>query len=60
LRNDERQALTTLTTHGIQLTSITDAQKAEWNRVGAQVRQRLTGQIADAALVARVTQYGSH
>lgn len=60
LRNDERAALTSLASHGIQAVTITEAQRGEWNRVGTQVRQRLTGQIADAALVARVAQYGAH
>ncbi len=57
LRNDERTALTTIASRGIIAVPITAAQKALWEALGAQVRQRLTGQIADAALVARVATY---
>lgn len=59
LRNDERTALTTIATRGIVSVPITPAQKAEWERLGAQVRARLTGQIADAALVGRVAAFGN-
>jgi hypothetical protein len=38
--------------------SVDAAQRAEWENVGAQVRQRLTGRIADAALVERVAAFG--
>lgn len=58
LRNDERNALATITQRGIQVTSLTEAQKQEWIRAGDQTRQQLAGQIADAALVARVQAFG--
>jgi TRAP-type C4-dicarboxylate transport system substrate-binding protein len=59
LRNDERQALETLRTRlNIRFVSVDDAQRAEWENVGAQVRQRLTGRVADAALVERVAAFG--
>ena len=58
LRNDERTALTTIASRGIQAVAITPAQRAEWERLGTQVRERLTGQIADAALIARVSAFG--
>ena len=57
LRNDERTALTTIASRGIIAVPITAAQKALWEALGRQVRQRLTGEIADAALVARVATY---
>jgi hypothetical protein len=34
------------------------AQRAQWDAVFAQTRQHLTGQIADAAFIARVQQLG--
>ena len=58
LRNDERTALTTIASRGITSVPITPAQQALWEQLGGQVRQRLTGQIADAALVSRVTAFG--
>jgi TRAP-type C4-dicarboxylate transport system substrate-binding protein len=58
LRNDERTALGTIASRGIQAVAITPAQRAEWERLGTQVRERLTGQIADAALIARVSAFG--
>lgn len=57
LRNDERTALTTIASRGIISVAITPAQKALWETLGGQVRQRLTGQIADAALVTRVAGF---
>jgi len=58
LRRDEAAALQTLGQRRIQTVTTTPAQRAEWMRVAAQVRQRLVGQIADQALVTRVQQYG--
>lgn len=54
LRNDERAALTAITSRGIQLVSLNEQQRAAWRTVFDQVRVRLTGQIADAALIRRV------
>jgi TRAP-type C4-dicarboxylate transport system substrate-binding protein len=58
LRNDERTALTTITSRGIIADPITPAQKAEWEALGGRVRAALTGQIADAALINRVAAFG--
>ena len=58
LRADETTALATITARNIVTDTTTAAQKAEWERLGTQVRTRLTGQIADAALIARVTAFG--
>ncbi len=54
LRNDERTGLTALAARGIQSVPLNAAQRAAWQQVFNQVRQRLTGQIADAALITRV------
>jgi TRAP-type C4-dicarboxylate transport system substrate-binding protein len=59
LRRDEQTALRSLTEHGTTLVPVTDAQRREWTNVGNQVRQRLTGQIADQALVTRVQGFAN-
>lgn len=57
LRNDERTALGTIASRGITAVAITPAQRTEWENLGTRVRQQLTGQIADAALIARVSAF---
>lgn len=57
LRRDEQQALQSLGQNNIQVITPTAAQKEEWRRVAAQVRQRLVGQICDQALIDRVLRF---
>ena len=54
LRADERTALTTLAAHNITVVPVDASQRTTWEGIFAQTRQRLTGQIADAAFIARV------
>jgi TRAP-type C4-dicarboxylate transport system substrate-binding protein len=56
LRNDERAAIASLPTHNITVVPVTPAERAQWEAAFTQTRQRLTGQIADAAFIARVQQ----
>ena len=58
LRADEEKALASLKEHNIQMVKPSESDKAEWIKVGAQVRQQLIGQIADQALVDRVMAFG--
>jgi TRAP-type C4-dicarboxylate transport system substrate-binding protein len=57
LRADEEKALAALKEHNIKVLTPSEADKAEWVKVGAQVRQRLVGQVADQALVDRVMAF---
>ncbi len=58
LRRDEETALRSLAERGTTVHPVSDAQRDEWLRIGAQVRSRLVGQIADQALVDRVAAFG--
>lgn len=58
LRNDEQVALQTLAQRNITVVPVDASQRAQWESVFQQTRQRLTGQIADAAFIARVQQLG--
>jgi TRAP-type C4-dicarboxylate transport system substrate-binding protein len=58
LRNDEQQALATLPQRNVTVVPVDAGQRAQWDSVFQQTRQRLTGQIADAAFIARVQQLG--
>jgi TRAP-type C4-dicarboxylate transport system substrate-binding protein len=58
LRADEEKALTTLKEHNIKMLTPSDAEKAEWLKLGAEVRKQLTGQVADQALIDRVSAFG--
>jgi TRAP-type C4-dicarboxylate transport system substrate-binding protein len=58
LRRAEAGALTTLTTRGITVVTLDAAQRAAWDRVFVSTRTALTGQVADAAFIARVAQLG--
>jgi TRAP-type C4-dicarboxylate transport system substrate-binding protein len=58
-RAAEREALDAVVQRGVQLVTTTDADRNEWRRVGAQVRQRLAARIADAALVERAASFGA-
>jgi TRAP-type C4-dicarboxylate transport system substrate-binding protein len=58
LRSDERTALTSLPQHNITVVSLDAGQRAAWEAVFTATRTRLTGQIADAAFIARVRQLG--
>ncbi len=58
LRADEEKALVALKERNIKVAKPSEADKAEWVKVGAQVRQALVGQIADQALVDRVMAFG--
>jgi len=55
LRQDETTALRTLAEHGITVVPLDASQRAVWEGVFTQTRQRLTGQIADAAFLSRVS-----
>lgn len=59
LRRDEETALQTIAEHGTTVHPVTDAQRTEWLNVARTIRGRLVGQIADQALVDRVTAFGS-
>ncbi len=58
LRADEEKAIASLKEHNIKLLTPSESDKAEWLKVGAEVRKQLTGQIADQALVDRVAAFG--
>jgi TRAP-type C4-dicarboxylate transport system substrate-binding protein len=58
LRRDETAAMQALTQRNIRLVPVNAQQRAQWLQVGAQVRQRLAGQVADQALINRVAQFG--
>jgi TRAP-type transport system periplasmic protein len=58
LRADEEKALAAIKERNIKVSKPSEADKAEWVKVGAQVRQSLVGQIADQALVDRVMTFG--
>jgi TRAP-type C4-dicarboxylate transport system substrate-binding protein len=57
LRTDEEKALAALKERNIKVLTPSESDKAEWIKVGAQVRQSLVGQIADQALVDRVMAF---
>lgn len=57
LRADEQKALATLKERNIKVITPSEADKNEWLKVGAEVRKRLVGQVADQALVDRVMQF---
>ncbi len=57
LRRDETAALQALTQRNIRLVPVNAQQRAQWLQVGAQVRQRLAGQVADQALTHRVAAF---
>lgn len=54
LRRDETAAMRSMANRGINIINVTDAERAQWNRAFAATRTRLTGQIADAAFIARI------
>lgn len=54
LRRDEGAAMRSMANRGINIISVTDAERAQWDRAFAGTRTRLTGQVADAAFIARV------
>jgi TRAP-type C4-dicarboxylate transport system substrate-binding protein len=58
LRADEEKALVSIKEHNVKVNVPSDADKAEWIKVGTEVRKQLTGQIADQALVDRVMAFG--
>lgn len=58
LRRDEVQALQALSQRNIRLVPVNAQQRAEWLRIGQQVRQRLAGQVAEQSLIDRVAQFG--
>jgi TRAP-type C4-dicarboxylate transport system substrate-binding protein len=58
LRADEQTAVTSLASHGVAPVTLDAGQRAAWESVFEQTRQRLTGQIADAAFVQRIQQLG--
>lgn len=58
LRSDETVAVTIMTQHGITAVPVDAAQAQAWNALFTQTRTALTGQVADAAFIARVAQLG--
>jgi TRAP-type C4-dicarboxylate transport system substrate-binding protein len=57
LRSDEEKALVTLKERNIKLLTPSESDKAEWLRVGVEVRTRLAGQVADQSLIDRVMAF---
>jgi len=57
LRADEEKALASIKERNVKVNTPSEADKAEWLKVGAEVRKALTGQIADQALVDRVMAF---
>jgi TRAP-type C4-dicarboxylate transport system substrate-binding protein len=57
LRADEEKALASIKSRNVKVLTPSDSDKAEWLKVGADVRKMLTGQIADQALVDRVMAF---
>lgn len=57
LRRAETAALGSLSSRNITVVPVDAAQRAEWERAFATTRSSLTGQIADAAFIARVAGY---
>lgn len=57
LRADEEKAIASLKAHNIKMAVPSASDKAEWLKVGAEVRKQLTGQVADQALVDRVMAF---
>ncbi|MDQ3035617.1 MAG: TRAP transporter substrate-binding protein DctP [Myxococcota bacterium] len=58
LRRDEQQALSSFGSRGGTVVSVTPAQQQEWATAATTIRGRLTGQIAEQALVDRVAAFG--
>lgn len=54
LRRAETSALASVASRGITVVEVDAAARAEWERAFASTRTALTGQIADAAFIARV------
>jgi TRAP-type C4-dicarboxylate transport system substrate-binding protein len=57
LRRAEQQALTSLQSRGINVVTVDAAQRSAWDQVFTQTRQALTGTVADAAFITRVSSY---
>jgi TRAP-type C4-dicarboxylate transport system substrate-binding protein len=58
LRRDETEALSSITSRGMTVDPVTDAQRNEWLALARRVRTALVGRIADQALVDRVAAFG--
>jgi TRAP-type C4-dicarboxylate transport system substrate-binding protein len=58
LRRDETEALASITSRGMTVDPVTDAQRNEWLALARRVRTALVGRIADQALVDRVAAFG--
>jgi TRAP-type C4-dicarboxylate transport system substrate-binding protein len=56
LRRAEQQALASIASRNITVVSVDAAQRAEWERAFAGTRAALTGRIADAAFINRVSE----
>lgn len=59
LRQADDQALAAILSHGVTAVPVTDADRAQWLALGARIRQRLAGQIADQATVDRVAAFAT-
>lgn len=58
VRRDDEQAAQVLQQRGVQVITLTDAERAQWMALFDRVRARLAGTIADAAWIARVRAAG--
>ncbi len=59
-RRAEVDSMAALTSHGIQVVTTTEAQRAEWRALGRQVRDEVAPQIASPELIARAVAFGEH
>ena len=59
-RRAETQSMEALTSHGIQVVTTTEAQRAEWRTLGRAVRDEVAPQIASPELIARAVAFGEH
>ena len=54
LRRDEAAAMRTMSGRGINVITVDDAARAQWNDVFTRTRARLVGQVAEQAFITRV------
>ena len=56
--HDDEAAAATLQTRGVQVITLTPAERAQWVTTFQGVRRRLVGVVGDAAWIARVEAAG--
>ncbi len=59
LRAADEQALAAILSHGVQAVPVSDADRAQWIALGARIRQRVAGQVADQATIDRVAAFAN-